>query len=252
MDGIELIIGLGKDKNKEKHDVVEKSLNGFKEIPDESKKNVRELSQFVDSYLTEARAKYGKEPAIKAKLDHIDRVVKLVEKMKPNDELAVLAAKSHDLGRIPQFEILGKFDDGKILHHNLGEDLIGRWMFKGEVKPTEELAAVRQVVMFHGRSKFMPFTPYMPEYVKNLVNVISRADGIENGCVGFMEYGEREIVTDAKSFNANNPNLDMKSVSPEVLDFFLKGEKFDKMKYCKTYAEYTLITILYLSLSIAS
>jgi hypothetical protein len=32
----------------------------------------------------------------------------------------------------------------------------------------------------------------------------------------------------------------MTSVSPEVCDFICKGEKFDKLKYCKTYADYTL------------
>jgi len=154
--------------------------------------------------------------------------------------MTVLAAKMHDIGRFTQYELLGQFDDGKVLHHYLGEDFIARAIYQGKLEPSEELDALRTVAKYHGREKFFPFKENIPDGAKELVDIVGRVDGIENGCIGAVGYLVREAKTDAKSYKKNNPELDMKSVSPEVLEFFKKGEKFDKMKYCKTYADYTL------------
>ena len=86
----------------------------------------------------------------------------------------------------------------------------------------------------------MPYLTDLNNDVKEIIDIVSRIDGLENGCIGAIGYLERECEEDAKNYKKNNPDLDMKKVSPKVLEFYLKGEKFDKMKYCKTYADYVL------------
>ena len=52
---------------------------------------------------------------------------------------------------------------------------------------------------------------------------------LNNGCIGTPGYPEIETLTDAKGYQATNPDLDMKSGSPSVMDHFKKGEKFNKL-----------------------
>lgn len=204
-----------------------------------------EIEAFVDRTINEFKEKYYNDSTtIKDKIDHITRVTDIASKKWPNDQLVRIAAKIHDIGRFDQYEVLGKFDDGKILHHYLGENFITRAVYQGEIKDSEELDMLRAVVKYHGRDRFIPFKNEIPEQAKNLIDIIGRVDGIENGCIGAVGYLVREKEEDAKSYRANNPELDMKSISPEVMSFFEKGEKFDKMKYCKTYADYTLFAVV--------
>lgn len=198
------------------------------------------IEKFVDTVMKEYKDKYYSNPIIKDKIDHIGRVTEITEKAYPGNQLARIAAKTHDIGRFRQFEILGKFDDGQVLHHYLGEDYITRALYQGKLEYSPELDMIRSVVKYHGRAQFIPFKDEIPQKAMELVDVIGRVDGIENGCIGATGYLVREAQEDAKSYKANNPGLDMKSISPDVLEFYKKGEKFDKMKYCKTYADYTL------------
>ena len=122
----------------------------------------------------------------------------------------------------------------------MGEDFITRALYQGKLEYSPELDMIRSVVKYHGRAKFIPFKNEIPQEAMDLVDTIGRVDGIENGCIGAIGYLVREAQEDAKSYRANNPELDMKAISPDVLEFYKKGEKFDKMKYCKTYADYTL------------
>ena len=206
------------------------------------------LNDFIDKYLHEVEQKYRKEiksfdknETIIHKIEHIKRTVKLARIISNNNKMAIVAAKFHDIGRIPQFEILGGFRDDLILHHNLGEDLITRLVFKGVLKPSIELDTIRQSVMYHGRMNFIPFIedPITKE-AKEVTEIISTADDLDNGCVGALGYIENEILTDAKHYIEKNPGLDMKMVSPKVWASYLKGEKFDKLTDCKTYADYLL------------
>lgn len=57
---------------------------------------------------------------------------------------------------------------------------------------------------------------------------------------GVLGYIQRERDEDAKNFKKDNPELDMKSISPFVLSESLKGNSFDKNVYCKTYTDYAL------------
>lgn len=199
-----------------------------------------QLEVFIDSYLAEMQKKYKDNPAVQDKLSHIARVTVLTEKICPQDRLARVAAKYHDIGRFSQIELLGSFNDGKVLHHYLGEDFVARALYKGELEPSEELDVIRLAISYHARMNAMPYKTELPKRSLDIVDAVGRADDIENGCIGATGYLIREAEEDAKGYKKDNPDLDMKTVSPEVWAFFEKGEKFDKMKYCRTYADYTL------------
>lgn len=201
---------------------------------------IDKLEAFIDNFLNEMKQKHKDNSAIQDKLEHIGKVAKLTQLLCPEDRLAKVAAKYHDIGRFPQLELLGSFNDGKILHHYLGEDFIARALYKGELEPSKELDAIRQTVSYHARMKYMPYQAEIPEDVVSIVDAVGRADDIENGCIGAVGYVEREAKTDVKGYVKNNPEADQSKVSAEVWEFFKRGEKFDKMKYCKTYADYTL------------
>lgn len=208
---------------------------------DLSQENLNELESFIDSVFHTYKDKYYESSgAMRDKLDHIIRVTAIVDKNWPGDQMARISAKVHDIGRFPQYEILGKFDDSKVLHHYLGEDFIARAVYQKKIKKTEELDLLRYVMKYHGRESYIPFKEEIPEKAKKYIDIVSRVDAIENGCIGAIGYLVRESETDAKNYRNANPELDMKSVSPEVMEFFKKGEKFDKMVYCKTYADYAL------------
>ena len=205
---------------------------------------LNKLEEFIDNYLKEVKEKYKTNKAAMDKVEHIERTVLLTKRITSNDRMSIIAAKYHDIGRFAQLELLGSFNDSVLLHHNIGEDVITRAVFKGELDVSDELNAIRQVVQYHGRQNFIPYKPELAEGVNELIDIISRVDEIENGCIGATGYLLREAEEDSKGYKKDNPDLDMKKVSPEVWQFFVKGEKFDKIKYCKTYADYTLFASL--------
>ena len=205
-----------------------------------SKKTMIKLEKYIDDYIENMKNKYKEVPAIQDKINHIKRTAILVERIAPKNDLARVATKYHDIGRFLQYELLGKFDDTLVSHHVLGEDVIVRAVLKGDLKISPELDIIRSSIMYHGRMEYMPYLTELSNDVIEIVDIVSRIDGIENGCIGAIGYLERECREDAKNYKKNNPKLDMKQVSPEVLEFYLKGKKFDKMKYCKTYADYVL------------
>ena len=203
-----------------------------------------ELEEYIDAYLEEMAEKYKDNKAALDKLSHIKNVTSLAKIVSNDDRMAIIAAKFHDIGRFKQLELLGSFNDGILLHHYIGEDVVTRAVFNRQLSVSKELNAIRQVVQYHGRQAYIPYKPELAEGVIGLIDVISRVDGIENGCIGATGYLVREAETDAKGYRENNPDLDMKSVSPEVWEFYSKGQKFDKLKYCKTYADYTLFAAI--------
>lgn len=207
-----------------------------------------ELENFIDEYLIEQEKKYSdkgesglQNDAAMDKIEHIKRTVMITNMISNNDSMARVAAKFHDIGRFPQLEILGGFRDDIILHHNLGEDFITRQVFQKKLKPSMELDAIRQAVMYHGRMQFIPFVENpLTNEAKEITEVISRSDDLDNGCIGALGYIERETLTDAKGYKQKNPELDQTLVSENVKDFFRRGEKFNKLTECHTYADYIL------------
>lgn len=91
--------------------------------------------------------------------------------------------------------------------------------------------------------------------VRRNIELVSAIDRVQNSCLGAPFYLEREKGDDAKHYKVdyemNNPgasedevNSAMTGVSDDVLEHYKKGELFDKVKSCKTYADYFLFAIL--------
>ena len=99
---------------------------------------------------------------------------------------------------------------------------------------------IKAVIMYHGGTKYISNNEKLDNESLELVEMSSRIDALDNGCRGVFLYIEDECLKDSKNYKKNNPNLDMKSVSNDVLNMFLDGKSFDKIKYCKTYADYIL------------
>lgn len=198
------------------------------------------LNGYIDNYLNEMTEKYYKNSiTCKDKIDHIVNVDKISHNIS-DDPLVHLAAKWHDVGRFSQYEILGNFNDRIVTHHVLGENFIEQGIQNGKLQNCPELDAIRSVVLYHGRERLIPSTYEISPEVMNIIKKVSMVDDIENGCIGVLGYLQRERDEDAKGYVKSNPELDMKSVSPYVLEKYTKGEGFDKNVYCHTYADYAL------------
>lgn len=209
---------------------------------------LEQLDQFADEYIKmyEEKCKSGTMNDVEAhellsKIAHIKRTVQIAGYVTNHNKMAMVAAKLHDIGRFPQYDILGGFRDDLILHHNLGEDLITRMIFQKKLHPSTELDTIRQAIMYHGRTQFIPFreSPLTKEALE-VTDIISEVDDLDNGCIGALGYIEGEIIHDSKKYQEKNPTLDMSLISPRVFEYFSRGEKFNKMTECHTYADYLL------------
>lgn len=216
-----------------------------------NKSNVKDLNDFIDDYVKEASSKYAGIVACSDKVSHIENVTSISEELS-GDEMTVLTAKWHDVGRFPQYDLLGNFNDRIISHHAVGANFIEQLIQQKKIPNSRELDLIRLVVMFHGKEGFIPSSWNISEEDVNLVRQISKIDNIENGCIGVLGYLQRERDEDAKGYVKDNPNLDMKSVSPEVWPLYFAAEGFDKNVYCHTYADYALFASTLLIKSLRS
>lgn len=200
---------------------------------------IKELNNFIDKYIYEVIQKYGNRIACKDKISHIQSASSISEQIY-GDDMTILATKFHDIGRFPQLELLGSFNDNMVTHNVLGENYIQQLIKSNELSSSPELDAIRLVIQFHGKESLIPFSSSITPEAIELVRKVSMIDNIENSCIGALGYLQRERDEDAKGYKKSNPDLDMKEVSPEVLFKFLNGESFDKIIYCHTYADYAL------------
>lgn len=198
------------------------------------------LEEYIDNYLAEIKEKYKNNENAMDELEHIKRTVLLVDRMTCGDRLSIIATKFHDIGRFKQLELLGNFNDEILSHYNAGVNTIVKEVFNNKLEISKELDVIRQVIQYHGVQRFIPYKTELSEEVYELIDMINRVNDIENGCMSATGYLLREAQEDIKGYRRSNPDLDMKKVSPKVWEFFIRGDKFDKMKYCKTYADYTL------------
>lgn len=179
---------------------------------------------------------------LKGKRTHIGNVVKFTEKLlalshnkEIDPELLFLSAKHHDDGRALQFELIGKFWDGKLSHNVLGLELFDKFVQQGNYNElNEDVEVFRNVILYHGRVQLC-----MSAKSKSYVELITAADDIDNAA-SCISYLVKEVETDAKGYIAKDPEADQQKVSEFVFEHFASGEKFDKAKYCTTYAEYVL------------
>lgn len=200
---------------------------------------------------------YGAK-ALNDKRLHIENVVRFAQKIYEtypkkfkssiDNELLSLCAEHHDDGRVNQYELLGKFWDTEVSHNVLGLERFDKWLNNSPAikvicggfilplsqKETDEIKIFRDVMLYHGR-QHLCFNQQSLPYIE----LITAADDLENAaaCVSYLI---REVETDAKGYRQTNPEVDQRSVSDFVFHHFTAGEKFDKLKYCNTYAEYVL------------
>ncbi len=151
-------------------------------------------------------------------------------------ELLEVLAEHHDDGRADQFKLLGKFWDTEVTHNALGADRVDRYFIKNGAKQDSQVKILKDVMLWHGRKWLKDG---IDDETMKYIDIITAADDFENAtaCVSYL-VSEKE--KDAKGYSKENPEADQTIVSNFVWDHFTAGEKFDKMKYCHTYAEYTL------------
>lgn len=161
-----------------------------------------------------------------AKLSHYDI----------NDDLLAICAEHHDDGRVDQYHLLGSFIDTVVSHNVLSLNRLEHFLLQHEISKLDpSIKILRDVMLYHGRMWLTDLSKESKPYVE----IITAADEFENACSA-ISYLLTETKNDAKGYIKQNPNIDQKNVSNFVWEHFCKGEKFDKIKYCSTYAEYVL------------
>ena len=173
------------------------------------------------------------------KYNHIQNCLALANEIRPNDLMLKCLILYHDIGRIAQYDIWKRFADDKMLHHHIGAELFERYVFQGKIPNTKYNGLIIATILYHGRLALLP-SGFVTDEERKYIEIVSTVDNLENGCLGAVGYLDREVETDAKGYGKVDQNL----VSPDVLEFYKNIEKFDKMKYCKTYADYTLFAIV--------
>lgn len=194
--------------------------------------------------------------ALVTKRYHVENVLKHTEKlygfMQPSGvdkDLLLICGEHHDDGRVDQYRLLGKFWDTEVSHNVLGVDRFDKWLTNYgyfDKRLDESVEIFRNVMLYHGRmhlSTSIVCTPY--------IHIITAADDMENAaaCVSYLV---REVEQDAKGYRQNNPEANQTAVSYFVFDCFACGKKFDKSKYCTTYAEYVLFAATLMTSTIAN
>lgn len=204
---------------------------------------MNKINQSILKYHNENRYYniFNKE-GLYGKKQHVENVIKTalaisdLRHVNVNREFLSICAEHHDDGRVDQFRLLGKFWDTEVSHNVLGIDRLDRFLMKQEnVVIDNSVNILRDVILYHGRMFLADLSPESKKYVE----IVSAADDFENAC-SCVSYLVKEVETDAKGYIEANPNADQKKVSDFVFEHFKRGEKFDKARYCTTYAEYVL------------
>lgn len=212
---------------------------------------LNELDNWINEYLEKQNVI---EAHKKDKYEHSKRTANIAKQIYPNNKLLEVAMKFHDIGRFIQYDRIKSFDDKILSHYILGKQFIEEQEMNNNISSSKELNIIKYVIRYHIGIKYIPRDELVNinEETLNLIKYSSIVDAIDNGCIGATYYIEREILNDEKHYKKNNPDLDMKNVSNDVLSYYLNNEKFDKYKYCKTYADYLLFAILLLIESLKS
>lgn len=151
-------------------------------------------------------------------------------------DLLAICAEHHDDGRVDQYKLLGKFWDTEVSHNVLSIDRFEKFISNEDnLTIDSSIEILRDVMLYHGRMHLADLSANSLPYVE----VITAADDFENA-LSCVSYLVKEVETDAKGYIQKNPSADQKEVSLFVWEHFCNGEKFDKIKFCTTYAEYIL------------
>lgn len=211
--------------------------------------NLISLEEWIDIFLKKQNID---DEHKRDKYNHSLRTASIANQLYPNEKILEIAMKFHDIGRFVQYDRIQSFDDKILSHYILGKDFIEELEKKNIIQSSAELSIIKYIIRYHYGINYIPKNElnYIDEYTLKLIELSAIVDAIDNGCIGATYYIEREILNDEKHYKVNNPNLNMKDVSDDVLKYYLNNEKFDKFKYCKTYADYLLYAIILLIISL--
>lgn len=181
------------------------------------------------------------EPArsgIGGKTKHVRNVVRIGELLRTNEvdaELLRIALQLHDIGRSVQWSAVKSFNDRLVNHRYIALQMVEQFVRAEKCEITPDWIVVTDVMQYHGVLHMNGFVnPTSQPYVK----IVSLADDVENGCNGAVSYLEDEKKRDDKNYIRDNPYRDQRDLNPELLGYLERGEKFNKMTLCHTYAEY--------------
>lgn len=191
-------------------------------------------------------------PALKDKLPHINGVVETSEAIAKLQHSAVdlellrIVAEHHDDGRVPQFELLGKFWDTQVHHCTLGASRLENFMIKNNLKSDHDVEICRKVMLYHGRLEIISSEELnkISDEEREYIEIVSAADDVENA-TSWISYIPREIMEDSKGYCHTNPGNSQTEVSSHLIwANYASGRKYDKNVHCHTYADYTLFAAM--------
>lgn len=202
------------------------------------------LNNYIENFNKQTLIDYPNSVVISDKINHIYSCVNLLNIILDRDsnykELLKIAIKFHDIGRRIQMDKIGNFNDRILSHNELGYEYIVEEIKQGNLIKSRELDIIMPVVRYQDLMEFTDEWKQYDEETIEVIKIVTKIDRTENSCISALNYLEREISEDAKGYRKNNPNMDMKSVSPNVFEFYKNGQFFDKNVHCYTYADYIL------------
>ena len=227
-------------------------------------KKVEKIIEVLDAYSEGLSKKYVDNPDMKYKLHEHVRIVKdITEEACPSNLIALAAAKAHDIGRGPEYDITGGFTGkGDEDHHVLGVKLFNELMAANDIEPSNETEVISAVIRWHGLDqlkgkdgKFIPVVELAKASPKTrtLVRTITKVDDAANG-MNAPYYLVREQQEHAKRVSAGgyipDENQFTKTVSPECMEAYQEGKSFNRNAMCKSYADYNLFAAFLLNRSL--
>lgn len=204
---------------------------------------------------------FGDEEAMKFKLlHHIPAVKNAATLLAPDDKLLQVAAALHDYGRANQYRNFGNFNDGvhgsEHDHHELGYQAflidvepeirnagISEAEFSESLKPGGTTHGVAAAIRLHGMRNiaFDEHFQELDEATSRLVDDVSLLDDLANVALSptfLLREAEEQAKNASKGGFIPDENAFLTTVSPEVMEYFEKKEKFNREKVCKTYPDY--------------
>lgn len=198
------------------------------------------LIAFAKANTPEALFGAAARTGLGGKTTHIRNVVSIglmISNPGINPELLEIALLLHDFGRSIQWKIQKSFNDRLINHRYIALQAIEQYVRENNVTLTDDWKIIIEVMQYHG-------VPHMYSLVSDealpYVKVVSQADDIENGCLGALGYLEDEKARDDKGYISSDPYKDQRDCKAELFGYLARGEKFNKLQLCSTYAEYFL------------
>lgn len=190
--------------------------------------------------LNEPERLFGKpaKSGLGGKTKHVQNVVRLGMKLPSDDlnpELLRISLKLHDIGRSVQWNVSKNFSDREINHRYIALQMVEQFVRTEKCNISPDWIVVTEVMQYHGVPHMYGFAH---DFALPYIQLVSLADDIENGCNGALGYLEDEKERDDKHYIADAPYRDQRDLNRELLGYLERGEKFNKMALCYTYAEY--------------